>query len=123
MKFTLAICLLFTHYVCGSPCTIAEDTSSDTSAIIIFNSTLSNIKPTVISQAAQSLYKTYQIHNYKHSLKRYRKAPKLLTICLQSNIKNAAFSNQNTAKNIQQNTHAFNRWLPNYLSLFAIFRV
>ncbi|MBC7423728.1 MAG: hypothetical protein H7334_09775 [Ferruginibacter sp.] len=71
----------------------------------------------------KNIHKTARIFYNKRIEKRYRKAQKLLTICLQSNITNTAFYKQKTAKIIQLNTHAFNRWLAHYLSLFALFKI
>ncbi len=123
MKFTIAICLIFTHYVCGAPCIVEKDTLLNTSANVNFSSFYRDTSPSAISTPPQTLYKISRIIYNKRFAKRYPKTQRLLAICLQSNITNTAFYKQKTAKIIQLNTHAFNRWLTHYLSLFALFRI
>jgi len=122
MKFTIAICLIFTHYVCGAPCIVEKDTCVTTFANVNFSNFYSDTRPSVISTTEQTINKTTRIIYNKRFAKRYRKAQRLLTTCLQSNLTNATFYNQKATQNIPVNTHAFNRWLPAYLSLFTLFR-
>ena len=79
--------------------------------------------PLTVFKTLKTINKNTRIIYNKHLVKRYRKVQRLLAICLQSNITKAAFSKHKTAKNIKVNTHAFNGWLPPYLSLFALFRI
>ena len=123
MKFTIAICLFFTHYVCDDSCTVEKEPLLNTSANVNFSSFYSDTSPSAISTSPQTLYKTSRIIYNKRFAKRYPKTQRLLAICLQSNIPNTAFYKQKTAKIIQLNTHAFNPWLTAYLSLFALFRI
>jgi len=80
-------------------------------------------QPSAISTTAQTINKTPRIIYNKRFAKKYRKAQRLLTTCLQSNLANTVFYNQKATKKIPVNTHAFNRWLPAYLSLFTLFRI
>lgn len=123
MKFTIAICFIFIHYLCCSQCIVEKDTSLTTSAIVIFSSFYSDTKPSAISKTAQNINKTTRIIYNKRFAKRNRKAQRLLTTCLKSNAIDDSFYNQKATQNIQVNSHAFNRWLPSYLSLFTQFRI
>jgi len=109
MKFTIAICLIFTHYVCGAPCIVEKDTCVTTFANVNFSNFYSDTRPSVISTTAQTINTTIRIIYNKRFAKRYRKAQRLLTTCLQSNLPNTVFYNHKAAQNIPVNTHAFNR--------------
>jgi len=123
MKFTIAICLIFTHYVCGAPCIVEKDTCVTTFTNVNFSNFYSDTRPSAISTTEQTINKTTRIIYNKRFVKKYRKAQRLLTNCLQSNAIDDFFYNNKATQNIRVNTHAFNRWLPAYLSLFTLFRI
>jgi len=123
MKFTITICLIFTHYVCGGPCIVEKDTYLNIATIETLENFYKHTTSLAIFETLQITQPTSRIIYNKRFVKRYRKAQRLLTACLQSNMANASFCRRKTAQNLQENTHAFNRWLPAYLSLFALFRI
>ena len=123
MKFIIAICLIFTHYVCGNTCIVEKESALPITTIEKLRKFYKNTKSFTTAETPKINQQTRRTYYNKRFVKRYPKTQRLLAICLQSNITSATFYKQKTAKILQLNTHAFNRWLTHYLSLFAIFRV
>jgi len=123
MKFIITICLIFTHYVCGAPCVVEKDTFFNTATIETpckFYKQTTQLKSTETPQITNP---SSRITYNKRFVKRYRKAQRLLTACLQSNETNTGFCWCETSQKIQVINHAFNPWLTTYLSLFAFFKI
>ena len=123
MKFTIAICLIFTHYVCGGPCIVEKDTYLNIATIETLENFYKHTTSLAIFETLQITQPTSRIIYNKRFVKRYRKAQRLLNVCLQSTETNTSFCWYNTWQNIQSINRLFNPWLPAYLSLFAFFRM
>ena len=123
MKFTIAICLIFTHYVCGDTCIVEKEPSCN----IAYVETLSNIYKTTtfvaVCETPQITQATSRIIYNKRFVKRYRKAPKLVKAWLQSNEVYAGCYRYKLPQHKLILNHLYNLWLTAYLSLFALFRV
>ena len=85
MKFTIAICLIFTHYVCGAPCIRVNEPALHILTIEKLRKFYKHTKSFTSSETPQITQPTCRIIYNKRFVKRYRKAPKLLKACLQSN--------------------------------------
>ena len=123
MKFIITICLIFTYYLCGGPCVVEKNTFFNIATIEMPGNFFKQTSPLLILETLQITQPTTQIISYKRSAKRYRKAHRLPTACLQNNETNTGFCWCKTSQKIQVINHAFNPWLTPYLSLFALFRI
>jgi hypothetical protein len=123
MKFIIAICLIFTHYVCGDPCISGKEPALHISTIENLRKLYKHTKSFTTAETPQIIQPTSRIIYNKRFGKRYRKAPKLVKACLQSNEVYAGFCRYKLAQHILILNHPYNLWLTAYLSLFAVFEV
>ena len=123
MKFTIAICLIFTHYVCGAPCIRVNEPALHSSTIEKLRKFCKHTKSFTTSETPQITQPTSRIIYNKRFVKQYRKAQKLLKAWLQSNEVYAGFCRYKLAQHILILNHPLNLWLTAYLSLFALFRI
>ena len=123
MKFTIAICLIFTHYVFGAPCMVENEPALHISTIEKLREFYKHTKYFTTAETPQIAQPASRIIYNKRFVKRYRKAPKLLKAWLQSNEVYAGFCSYKLAQHVLILNHPFNRWLTAYLSLFALFRI
>ena len=123
MKFTIAICLIFTHYVCGAPCIVKKEPALHISTIEKLRKFYKHTKSFTTAETQQITQPTISIIYNKRFVKRYRKAQRTLSACLYSNETNAGFCRYKLAQHILILNHPFNPWLTAYLSLFALFRI
>ena len=123
MKFTITICLIFTHYVCGDPCIVEKEPALHISTIEKLRKFCKHTKSFTTAETPQITQPTSRIIYNKRFVKRYRKAPKLLKAWLQSNEVFAGCYRYKLAQHILILNHPFNLWLTAYLSLFAVFIV
>ena len=121
MKFTIAICLIFTHYVCGAPCIRVKEPALHISTIEKLRKFYKLTKSFTASETPQITQPTSRIIYNKRFVKRYRKAQRLLKAWLQSNEVYANFCRYKQAQHILILNHPFNLWLTAYLVLFALF--
>ena len=91
MKFTIAICLIFTHYVCGDPCIVEEEPALHISTIEKLRKFCKHTKSFTTAETPQITQPSSRKIYNKRFIKRYRKAPKLLKAWLQSNEVYAGF--------------------------------
>lgn len=122
MKFLIIICLIFTHYLCGTPCVVENGTFLHTAISKAPNKAYKHITFLTIAETPQITNTPSHVFYNKRFAKRYRKVQKLLTARLQCNNVYAGFCRYKTLQNKQVANHSFNPWLPIYLSLFAFFR-
>ena len=123
MKFTIAICLIFTHYVCGDTSIYGKEPALPISTIETLSKFYKHRKSFTRSETPQITQPTSRIIYNKRFVKRYRKAPKLLKAWLQSNEVYGSFCRYKLAQHILILNYPFNLWLTAYLSLFALFRI
>jgi hypothetical protein len=123
MKFTIAICLIFTHYVCGDPCIVEKEPALHSSTIEKLRKFYRHTKSFTTAETPQIAQPTSRIINNKRFVKRYRKGPKLVKAWLQINEVYASFCRYKLEQYILILNHPFNPWLTAYLSLFAVFEV
>ena len=123
MKFTIAICLIFTHYVCGAPCIVEKEPALPISTIEKLGKFYKHTKSFTTAETPQIAQPASRIIYNKRFVKRYRKAPKLLKAWLQSNEVYAGCCRYKQAQHILILNYPFNLWLTAYLSLFAVFEV
>ena len=123
MKFTIAICLIFTHYVCGDSCIVEKEPALHISTIEKLRKFYKHTKSFTTSETIQITQPTSRIIYNKRFVKRYRKAQRLLKAWLQSDEVYASFCRYKLAQHILILNHPFNLWLTAYLSLFALFKI
>ena len=123
MKVTIAICLIFTHYVCGDPCIYGKEPTLHISTIEKLRKFYKHTKSFTTAETPQITQPTSRIIYNKRFVKRYRKAQRLLKAWLQSDEVYASFCRYRLAQHILILNHPFNLWLTAYLSLFAVFIV
>ena len=100
MKFTIAICLIFTHYVCGAPCIRVNEPALHILTIEKLRKFYKHTKSFTSSETPQITQPTCRIIYNKRFVKRYRKAQRLLKAWLQSNEVHAGFCRYKLAQYI-----------------------
>ena len=123
MKFTIAICLIFTHYLCGNTCIAGNEQALHISTIEKLGKFCKHTKSFTTSETPQIAQLTSRIIYNKRFVKRYRKAQRLLKAWLQSDEVYAGCCRYKQAQHILILNYPFNLLLTAYLSLFAVFEV